>query len=442
MNTALGRLISLVLFIFVSIGVGVLRCPGQSNVQQMGSGDNLTLPRLCMAVTYRQAAYNEAIKTRIAMMGDRYHEVKEALLGSTETGVPLVGFVDGRWEAVPCGDDTGLFYLVPLLARETGWTADRSLDVFLIGIIVVSVIVGGAGLWLTAGGVRQRTISVVPLMVGAYLSYKMGDVYVVESAVVLMLVPWLLFALKVARPPGFTFSIVFLSGIALGFAQWIRTQSGSPMVVFFMVLACFSSRRRSTRLLLCGTLLIGMSLPLLYSRIPLHNRDSFLAAHQPGYQKSLNQHLFWHTVYVGLSYLTNPFVPAWRDVVAIEYVASVDSTAIYGGAKYEKILRSRVNEIVHEDPKFIFNTIAAKCGVLGCMLLLCINVGLPAAFYRAKPLGIELAFWSAMVFGALPGMLAIPLPQYVLGMITLALYYWCYSINFYLDGSGNGRTTP
>ena len=47
----------------------------------------------------------------------------------------------------------GLFYIVPLLARRTGWTADRTLDVFLIGLIALSATVGMAGLWLTASEV-------------------------------------------------------------------------------------------------------------------------------------------------------------------------------------------------------------------------------------------------------------------------------------------------
>jgi hypothetical protein len=386
-----------------------------------------------MPVSYRHDAYPRPIKTKIGMMGDRYQEVNEALRGAIETGVPLVGFIGGRWEAVPCGDDTGLFYLVPLLAHQTGWDADRSLNVFLFGIIVVSVIVGGVGLWLTARGALQTAIGLVPIGAGAFLSYKMGDVYVVQSAVVLMLVPWLIYALRTVRMPRSCVSIVFLSGIILGLAQWIRTQSGSPVLVFFVVLVCFSPIRRSIQLLLCATLLAGMGLPLLYAQLPLHERDKFLAVHQPGYQESLNHHLFWHTVYVGLSYLTNPFVQGWRDTAAVDYVNSVAPTAIYGGAEYEAILQARVKTIIRQDPKFIFYTIAAKCGVLACMSLLCINVGLASAVSRPKPSGTELAFWSAIIFGALPGVLAIPIPQYVLGMIMLAFYYWYYSIIFYLD---------
>jgi hypothetical protein len=425
--------ICLVLSIAIAFGAGEYRCPAQSETVNSGSSGSLQLPKLCMPVSYRQAPTIVPVKTKIGVLGDRYSEVSEALLGWNEVGVPLVGKFNDRWEAVPCGDDTGLFYIVPLLARHTGWSADRSLDAFLLGMIVVSATAGLTGLWLTASGVWPRILAVVPIAAAVYLAYKMGDVYIVQGSVVLISVPWLLYALKAGVRSWLRFLIVFLLGISLGFAQWIRTQSGSPVLLFFAILICFSFLRRSIKILLSVTLLIGMSLPLIYAQFPLHERDRFLAAHIPGYQPSLSHHLFWHPAYLGLSYLTNPYVSAWRDLDAVQLVQAVDPTVIYGGEKYEALLRSRVEEIIHRDHKFIFYTVAAKAGVLACMLLLCVNIGLAAAISCPKSVGTELAFWLAMTFAALSGMIAIPVPQYVLGMITMALLYWYYSMIFYVE---------
>ena len=348
--------------------------------------------------------------------------------------MPLVGRLDGRWEPVPCGDDTGIFYLVPLLARTTGWGADRSLDSFLFGVLAVSAITGIAGLWLTASGVLQTIIAIVPICVGEYVSYKIGDVYVIQGAVVLMLIPWLVYSFKAAVRPWRRFLIVFLSGIILGLAQWIRTQSGSPVLVFFLILLCFSLVQRSLKILLALTLMVGMSLSLLYAQIPLHQRDRFLAAHQPDYRPPLNHHLFWHTAYLGLGYLTNPYVKEWRDSLAVEYVQAIDPAAIYGGEEYEALLRSQAEDIVRRHPRFVLDTVAAKSGVLACMLLLSINIGFAAAISKPKSPGTEAAFWMAMATAAAPGVIAIPAAQYVLGMITLGLYYWYYSLSFYIEG--------
>jgi hypothetical protein len=405
-------------------------CPAQST----GSLDSVQQPKLCMPVSFRQPSYTSPVNTTIPMMRDRYREANEAISGWNEAGVPLVGRLDGRWEPVPCGDDTGIFYLVPLLARTTGWSADRSLDSFLFGVLGVSAITGMAGLWLTASGLLQRVIAVVPISVGEYLSYKVGDVYLIQGAVVLMLTPWLVYSLKAGVIPRRRFLIVFLSGFILGLAQWMRTPASSPVVVLFLILLCSSLLQRSQKVLLALTLIAGMILPLQYARIPLHQRDRFLAAHQPGYRPPLNHHLFWHTAYLGLGYLTNPFVKEWRDGLAVEYVQAIDPAAIYGGEEYEALLRAQVEDIVHRHPKFILDTMAAKCGVLACMLLLSINIGFAAAIAKPKPPGTEMAFWLAMATAAAPGIIAVPAAPYVLGMITLALCYWYYSLSFYVEG--------
>ena len=183
------------------------------------------------------------------MLGDRYHEVNEAQSGWNETGIPLVGRLNGRWEPVPCGDDTGLFYLVPLLARETGWSADRSLDLFPVWVLVVSAATGLAGLWLRrCPEFGNESLHLFRSSLGAYLSYRMGDVYVIQGSVVLMLIPWLVYSLKTGVRSWRRFLIVFLSGIILGLAQWMRTQSGSPVLVFFAVLVCFSPLQRSMKI--------------------------------------------------------------------------------------------------------------------------------------------------------------------------------------------------
>jgi hypothetical protein len=396
-----------------------------------------------MPVSYRQTFSAERVRTRVAMLGDRYQEVLEALSGWNESGVPLTGkTAAGQWEPVPCGDDSGLFYLVPLLSRATGASATLALNIFLLGMIIFSAIAGLLGLWLTARRPWQRVLSVVPVVAGSYASYKMGDVYVVQASLVLILIPWLLYGLSTRPSAGCRFLIAFLAGVLMGFGQWIRTQSLSALLVFFLVLVLANPLRLTMKLMLILTLMTGISLPLLYARFPIKARDRFLAAHLSNYQPPLNQHLLWHTAYLGLSYLTNPYVSAWRDVVAVEYVQSLDPRVIYGSDEYERLLRLRVKQIAQLDPRFLFYTTAAKAGVLACILLLSTNFGLLAAIRRPKSRQVELAFWLAIACGGAPGLIAIPLPQYVLGMITIAFYYWYYSLIFYFERASHQQSNP
>ena len=135
---------------------------------------------------------------------------------------------------------------------------------------------------------------------------------------------------------------------------WLRTGSGFPVLVFFAVLLCFSSLRRSIRVLLSAVLLIGLSLPLFYAQFSLHERDSFLATHQPGYRRSLSHHLFWHTAYVGLSYLKNPYVHAWRDSAAVEYVQAMIRLRFMAERSTRRFCRPAWKRFFVEIPVFSF----------------------------------------------------------------------------------------
>jgi hypothetical protein len=419
----------------VLTGVAMLVVETGLSAQSTSANGNtgpVQIPRLCMPVSYRQDFPEIPPRTKVTMRGDRYIGVNEAISGWNEAGVPLVGLHDGKWEPVPCGDDTGLFYIVPLLSRATDWNTLKSLELFLLGVLAVASLAGLVALWMDADGVQQRMLACIPIFAGTFASYKAGDVYLIQGSAVLISTPWLIYCLRKDLRERYRLLICFATGIILGAAQWTRSQSGLAVLVLFTVLLLFHHLRPIKKIRLLMALLLGMSLPLLYSQIPLHQRDKFLATRNPAYQRSLNHHLLWHTVYVGLSYLKNPYVSSWHDAVGTEYVERINPAVIYGGEQYDNLLKARVKEIALGDPRFIFYTVTAKLGVMLSVLLACLNVGLLAAVLRPKAMGTELAFWLAFATAALPGIIAIPDPQYAIGMVTLSFFYWYYSMRFYL----------
>ncbi len=439
MTFAASSLLRCVLAVAIQVAGGC--CSAQPSRSISNPTDLTWRPRLCHPVSYRQPSVSVRVGTVVPMLSDRYLEAGEALSGWNQSGTPLVGKYNGNWEPVPCGDDSGLFYLATQIARQSGWALDKALNVFFLGTVVFCAFIGTAGVCFTFPRAWQKAVAVTPVIVGSYIALKIGDVYLVQASIALMLIPWLIFVLRESLTLRQRFAIVVFSGCFLGLAQWVRTQSAPPILVFFGILAFSSPLRRSTRILLFAGLIGGMCLPLLYSQFPLHERDRFLLLHQTDYSPTVNRHLFWHTTYLGLSYLTNPYVPAWRDSDAVAYVQTISPTAIYAGPQYESILRERVKQIALQDHRFLLQTAAAKLGVIASLLLLCANVGIPASILRPKRRGVELAFWLAMIVAGLPGVLAIPLPQYLVGMLVLALYYCCYSVVWYVESSLHGPST-
>src|SRR6266851_5578257 len=121
---------------------------------------------------------------------------------------------------------------------------------------------------------------------------------------------------------------------------------------------------------------------------------------------------------------------------------SIKPDVDYVSPEYERILRTEVFRFIKAHPRFVFETFAAKTGTLFIMLLVCANLGLPSALLHRKPRPVEAAFWLALAFTATPGWLAEPKPAYLLGYMTLAVFYGIASIDFALTHGVLGGQQP
>ncbi|SRR5579884_61108 len=399
--------------------------PGIWADQERGDTGNIQAdtPKLCMPVSYRHAVLLKKPPVFVGMLGDRYSEVDEALKGWNQSGVPLTGQWSGKWEPVPCGDDSGLFYFVPLLARTFDWNTDLSLNVFYATILISATAISLIGFFLFGGRREVFFATIIVILAAAYMTYKAGDVYLVQGSVTMMAVPWIYYWYKKKRIKAWDIAGIFALGTGLGVAQWIRSQAAVPLVLLAMVLFAFSSLKSFHKLLITTTLLLGIILPLAYAKILLHRRDTFLAAQSQDFHPVLERHLLWHTVYVGLGYLSNPYVHGWKDTLAADYVQSVNPAVIYGSREYEAILKKRVLYILKKDPKFIFYTVTAKLGTLIIFVLFFMNTSL-IKMSRQYKCPTTIAFGITILYSALPGLVAIPAPEYVISMIVICLYYW------------------
>src|SRR6202035_4288522 len=91
------------------------------------------------------------------------------------------------------GDDAGLFYFVPLLANSFGLNLGKAVDLFLAGTLVVAFLAGTGGLFLFLTNWLRRIVGLAGMFLVSWVSLSAGDVYVFESAVVMLLVPWFLY---------------------------------------------------------------------------------------------------------------------------------------------------------------------------------------------------------------------------------------------------------
>jgi hypothetical protein len=160
-----------------------------------------------------------------------------------------------------------------------------------------------------------------------------------------------------------------------------------------------------------------------------------LKAHQPNYHPVLRQHPFWHTVYIGLGYLSNDYGLAYKDIVAAKKAHELAPDAPYCSPEYETALKTAVIDLLRKDPVFVVGTLLAKFGAVLVYFLFAANFGLLAAIRYPKSWAVEVAFVAGLAFNALFGLVAVPRLSYLEGFIAFAMLYGVISLDVALQKS-------
>jgi hypothetical protein len=110
------------------------------------------------------------------------------------------------------------------------------------------------------------------------LSLKVGDVYISSSAVIISIIPWVLFFSN-RKTHHFPFLFLLISGILIGLSESIRSGSGIPVAVFILVMILLS--KKGAQLISVGLLLVGMlSVNFFFSYLN-HRTTEYLIENNP-----------------------------------------------------------------------------------------------------------------------------------------------------------------
>ena len=378
--------------------------------------------------------------TRISLMPYRHLALQYAVAGYLRSKVPLVAFDGTKYLQAGFSDDPGIYYFIPRLAIWSGLPLKSAIDLFFGGILAISFLAGIIGFLIILNRWPLKLWSVFALCMLLWFAYRKGDVYVALSAPAVAIVPWLLYLLRKNAAGAGTAAFLFGVGLLAGFANQIRSYAATSLLIFIVILVAFQWKTSHARkLILLAILAAGMLLPAAYFRHLIAQRDAYLAVAQPGYTSSVDQHPIWHTVYTGLGFTKNPYVAGYRDEVAAEAVYSISPSTAYLSPEYERILRDESLRIARQHPLFILVTLIAKLRIVLFLLLSWCNAGLLAAVFYPKGRAMESAFWGALVFSSLFGIVAIPQVQYLVGFIAFATLYGIVSLDYALRQHQAGK---
>jgi MFS family permease len=377
----------------------------------------------------------------------RYDGISIALAGYEKTGIPLLAY-DGKIFKCPSfGDDEGIFFFVPQIAHMFNLNLDHAIEVFAVGMIMLSLLCGLAGSFLIFKTRAGRVIASIALSLLSLVAYRAGETNFISACVVAAIVPLFIYFVKSHNFGKSSFLFGFLSGIGIGVSNFIRIHSGTGVLIFILVSLLFLRHKWKHRALFIFMLLAGIFVADSYFNMLLNNRDAFLAENTPEFNKSTRYHVVWHAVYCGLGFLTkeidpviinetqysNDVYPEWKDNSAIAKVRSINPDVVVWSKEYEDIIRNETLKFVKNHYNFTIMTMFAKIGILWIYFFVFANFGLIAAVMYHKPCYLEIAFIFALIFTSLPGVLTIPVYGYAMGFIAFATIYGIVSINHALE---------
>ncbi len=373
------------------------------------------------------------------IMEFRHQELQGALDALQTLHVPLVEKVGTSVAPVGLGDDKGAYYFIPHLAQGLGIPLDQAVNLFYGFLDFFPLLLALAGFWLffKSGWARAW----VPLgLAWFFFATKIWDVYLAGSFSVLCVIPFLLFAW---HKPGKNWQwllLLALDGIFCGFADLVRSHSGTGAILFALLLLVLSPRLKYGRKAGFAVMLLAFFIvPQWQFHFVEKKRDDYLRKTLGTAYEMNTRHSFWHPVYIGLGYVANPYGIEYRDQVAYDKVKEVDPTVVHFSARYEEIMRDQVFLLARKDPGFILKNLFVKFMRVCYYALKFGNLGWIALFYWGIPWRTALPFLAMALFTALPSLLVMPGIPYAAGFVAGATVFGIYATGIAIDKYIGGR---
>ncbi|GAB4276529.1 MAG: hypothetical protein Kow0056_07070 [Coriobacteriia bacterium] len=329
---------------------------------------------------------------------------------------------------------------MPLIADIFGLTAYQAFVAFaciFLGLAALSTVLGT---FRFSHATSTRVLGVLTALGLTFVALKIGDTYLAMAALPMYVVVWMLpLPRKGLGPHALWWALA--AGLVAGVCSAIRSQAALPLLGFTVVLLLAtrdtSARRRWSFL---AALIAGMLIVQVLVSWQVAQRDDYLAETYPEYAAAPARHVLWHSLYVGLGYVSNPWVPEVTDDVARSKAAQIDPEAAYPSARYEEVIRQATLQFVREHPRWFLEGLAAKTGVTFMYIFFFGIAGLVALLMRPTPLtGTDTAFGIAVFLGALPGILVYPEPAFILGALTFSGLWGLYRWDVAREGQHEGR---
>ncbi len=343
----------------------------------------------------------------------------------------------GTYFVLKCGqslsaittDDYGSYFFIIYLRNLLGLELETAINVFYYGLIFLSFAVSLPAILRLLTAFRSRLVAFAGWLLLAAMLLRFEDVYLAAMTMAVALVPWALVFYRRGRVDSAFFAFCFAAGAAIAVANLIRSHSATAIGIFILViLATGLSAAWNRKAIAVVSLVLGLiAVNVPFARL-VADSNAYLGQNVPNYEAPEARHHFWHNVYIGLGYIENDLGIKYDDNVSIKKAQQLVPGTQYATREYETILRREIFRVLVSNPVYVLKLFSAKLGAIAVYLLVYANVGLVAACLFPKGRALEAAFWGALAFSALPGLLVIPRVNFLSGFIAFAALYGIISL--------------
>jgi hypothetical protein len=169
--------------------------------------------------------------TLFPFMASRYVQMGEAIQGYQRSGVPLVALHGQEWQSAGISDDLGLSYFVPQIVRFAHADLVRAINIFLILVMAIGF-ASGTGIFFWLQNTLSRIAAIIGLMSLTVVTSLAGDVYIVQSAIVVAVLPWALYLWRQQKIGAGALVFAFFAGFGAALARVTRSTPIRPSCCF------------------------------------------------------------------------------------------------------------------------------------------------------------------------------------------------------------------
>lgn len=358
-------------------------------------------------------------------MPSREQVLIDTYSGLNQSGVPLVSYVEGvGYKPEGATDDFGVYWLIPKLSQIFNTDVIFMAKINYSLITFLSFILLSLGLCFLIKEKKNKIYAIIASALLTFIFFIKFDLYVF-NLLAISLVPLIIVSVKKYLKNKNV--IILLSNIALiSLSAWMlnnfRNNSGTAIIILLIFVVLLWIKKAYLLKMAVITLIILISfIPNFFKKEIVNKRDNFIKINAPDKYVNRSNHVIWHSIYIGLGFVSNKYVSEYNDQQAIDKVNEIMPNAVYCSIEYENILKKEFIQILKASPILVLGVITIKAVIIFLINIAILNI--QVLRLNKNNILISLPFVIAIGFSMLPGILTVPRLNYILLSIGLTVVF-------------------